>query len=173
MFTAWLLDFGKLFYLSFSTNIKILFWGIKCSRIWSSAQEYAVLVLSLNMVETFISMWPKWSVGNDLYHTPNWCRNTLKNHHRQKHPLSFHPRGWWNLHFHTQYAWECHFHPRWMKTHFNFAHCVTISLHPLFGWRKVGKKRWVKTGGRKCVDENSRVKMNGWIRGGKMFRSKL
>jgi len=40
---------------------------IRCFKIWSSAQDYAVLALFLNIVETFISDWPKWSGGNDLY----------------------------------------------------------------------------------------------------------
>ena len=39
------------------------------SRIWSSAQDHAVLVLLLNLVGVFISIWPPWSVGNVLYHS--------------------------------------------------------------------------------------------------------
>jgi len=35
-------------------------------KIWFSAQDDAVLVLLFNMVECFISAWPKWSDGNDL-----------------------------------------------------------------------------------------------------------
>jgi len=50
--------------------------------------------------------------------------------------------------------------------HFNFAYSVTISLHPLCGWKKVGEKRWVKTGGWKCVGENVWVKIAGWKRTG-------
>jgi len=46
--------------------------------------------------------------------------------------------------------------------HFDFAHGVTILLHPLFGWKKVVEKRYVKTDGSKCVGENRRVKMGGW-----------
>jgi len=38
------------------------------SRIWSSAQDHAVLVLLLNLVVFFIFTWPRWSGGNDLYH---------------------------------------------------------------------------------------------------------
>ena len=57
IFTAWLPDFRKLFYLSFSTNISNRFWRIKCSRIWSSAQDHAVLVLLLNIFELLISAW--------------------------------------------------------------------------------------------------------------------
>ena len=45
--------------------------------------------------------------------------------------------------------------------HFDFAHGVTILLHPLFGWKKVVEKRYVKTDGSKCVGENRRVKMGG------------
>ena len=44
-----------------------MFRRTKCSRIWFSAQNYAVLVLLLNSVESFISAWPKWSGGNVLY----------------------------------------------------------------------------------------------------------
>jgi len=43
----------------------------KCSKIWSSAQDYSVLVLFLNMVESFISVWPKWSILNDFYQSCN------------------------------------------------------------------------------------------------------
>jgi len=57
IFTAWSPDFRKVFYLSFSTNFSNRFWRIKCSRIWSSAQDDAVLVLFLNIVELFISTW--------------------------------------------------------------------------------------------------------------------
>jgi len=39
------------------------------SRIWSSAQDHAVLVLLLNLVVFSISTWPRWSGGNDLYHS--------------------------------------------------------------------------------------------------------
>jgi len=39
------------------------------SRIWSSAQDHAVLVLLQNLVSFFISIWPRRSGGNDLYHS--------------------------------------------------------------------------------------------------------
>jgi len=39
------------------------------SRIWSSTQDHAVLVLLLNLVGFFISTWPRWSGGNILYHS--------------------------------------------------------------------------------------------------------
>ena len=68
--------------------------------------------------------------------------------------------------FCRKYCWKCHFHPRWVKLHFNFAYGVTISLHPLCGWKKVGEKRWVKTGGWKCVGKNVWVKIAGWKRTG-------
>ena len=44
-----------------------LVWRIRWSKIWSSAQYYAVLVLLLNMVESFISARSYWSDGNNLY----------------------------------------------------------------------------------------------------------
>ena len=40
---------------------------ITCCNIWSSAQHYAVLDLLLNMIDSFISAWPKLSCGNNLY----------------------------------------------------------------------------------------------------------
>ena len=36
----------------------------------------------------------------------------------------------------------------------------------------MGENRWVKIRGWKCVGGNSRVKMNGWIRGGELFPKK-
>jgi len=39
------------------------------SWIWSSAQDHAVLVLSLNLVGFFISTRPRWSGRNVLYHS--------------------------------------------------------------------------------------------------------
>ena len=42
---------------------------ILCSRIWSSAQDCAVLVLFLNIVEWLISTRSIWSGGNVLYQT--------------------------------------------------------------------------------------------------------
>jgi len=39
------------------------------SRIRSSAQDHAVLVLSLNLVGVFISVWPRWSSENDFCHS--------------------------------------------------------------------------------------------------------
>jgi len=57
------------FYLSFSTNIKNHVPKIFILRIWSSAQDHTVLVLLLHLVGFFISIWPRWSVGNVLYHS--------------------------------------------------------------------------------------------------------
>ena len=37
------------------------------SRIWSSAQDHALLVLLLNLVGVFIPTWQNASGGNDLY----------------------------------------------------------------------------------------------------------
>jgi len=48
---------------------KIMFRRFLLSRIWSSAQDHAVLVLLLNLVGFFISTWPRWSGGNILYHS--------------------------------------------------------------------------------------------------------
>jgi len=45
MSTAWLPDFGKLFYVLVSTNIQNPFWRIKGFQIWSSAKDSAVLDL--------------------------------------------------------------------------------------------------------------------------------
>ena len=67
MFLYWCVYFTKVLYLSSSTNIQNLVPRILSCRIWSSAQEYAVLVLFLNIVESLISTWPKWSSGNVLY----------------------------------------------------------------------------------------------------------
>jgi len=58
-----------LFYKSFITNAEILcgrstWW---CSKIWSSAQDYVVLVLILNVVESFVFAWLTWAGGNDWY----------------------------------------------------------------------------------------------------------
>jgi len=39
------------------------------SRIWFPAQDHAVLVLLLNLVGFFISIWPCWSGENILYHS--------------------------------------------------------------------------------------------------------
>jgi len=49
--------------------LKIMFWRFLFSRIWSSSQDHAVLVLLLNLVGFFISTWPRWSGGNVLYHS--------------------------------------------------------------------------------------------------------
>jgi len=51
---------------------KIIFRRFLFSRIWSSAQDHALLVLLLNLVGFFISTRPRWSGGNDLYHS---CTN--------------------------------------------------------------------------------------------------
>jgi len=67
MFTAWLQDFRKLFYVSFSTNIQTLVQRIRCSSIWSSAHDYALLVLTLNPVNFLISTRCIWSEENILY----------------------------------------------------------------------------------------------------------
>jgi len=48
---------------------EIMFRRFLFSRIWSSAQDHALLVLSLNLVGFFISTRPRWSGGNDLYHS--------------------------------------------------------------------------------------------------------
>jgi len=48
---------------------KIMFRRFLFSRIWSSAQDHALLVLLLNLVGFFISSRPRWSGGNDLYHS--------------------------------------------------------------------------------------------------------
>ena len=68
MFPYWWIDFRKVFYLSFSTNMSNPVPGIFFSRIWSSAEYHVVLVLLLNLVGFFISTQPKWSGGNVLYH---------------------------------------------------------------------------------------------------------
>ena len=39
------------------------------SKIWSSAQDHALLDVLLNLVGLFISARPRWSCGNDLYHS--------------------------------------------------------------------------------------------------------
>jgi len=39
------------------------------SRIWSFAQDHALLDLLLNLVGLFIFSRPRWSCGNDLYHS--------------------------------------------------------------------------------------------------------
>jgi len=59
--------FWKIILLSVQYKCFNLVMRIRCSKIWSSAQDYAVLVVLLNMVESFISAWPKRSGGNDLY----------------------------------------------------------------------------------------------------------
>ena len=46
---------------------KIMFRRFIFSRIWSCAQDHALLVLLLNLVGFFISNRPRWSGGNDLY----------------------------------------------------------------------------------------------------------
>jgi len=42
-----------------------------------------------------------------------------------------------------------------------FAHGVTISLHPLFVWKKMVENWWVEIGGWKLVGENAWVKIGG------------
>jgi len=69
MFPYRLIDFRKVFYLSFSTNIQNPVLEILFSRIWSSAQDHAVLVLLLNLIGFFISTRSIWSGGDVLYHT--------------------------------------------------------------------------------------------------------
>jgi len=61
IFIAWLPDLRKLFYLSFSTNKQNRVRWIRCPRMWSSAQTCAVLVLSLNLNNFFISVQPFFS----------------------------------------------------------------------------------------------------------------
>jgi len=76
MFPYWWIDFRKVFYLSFSTNMSNPVPGIFFSRIWSSAEYHVVLVLLLNLVGFFISTQPKWSGGNVLYKwgtSPEWA----------------------------------------------------------------------------------------------------
>jgi len=46
---------------------KIIFRGFLFSRIWSSAQDYAVLGLLLNPVMFLISIWQNLSNRNNLY----------------------------------------------------------------------------------------------------------
>jgi len=46
---------------------KIMFRRFLFSRIWSSAQDHALLVLLLNLVGFFMSRWQNLPVGNDLY----------------------------------------------------------------------------------------------------------
>jgi len=48
---------------------KIMFRRFVFSRIWSSAQDHALLVLLLNLVGFFISTRPRWSGENNLYHS--------------------------------------------------------------------------------------------------------
>jgi len=48
---------------------KIMFRRFLFSRIWSSAQDHALLVLLLNLVVVFISSRPRWTGGNYLYHS--------------------------------------------------------------------------------------------------------
>jgi len=50
-------------------SLKIMFRRFLFSRIWSSAQDHAVLVLLLNIVGFFISTRPRCSGGNVLYHS--------------------------------------------------------------------------------------------------------
>jgi len=90
---------------------------IKCSRIRSSAQDYAVLGLLLNMVENFISAPPKWSCGHDLYH---WGTSSQRTNRRGR-PLNIGTRfirsgGYVHIFIHTfifvymnlyKYFWIC------------------------------------------------------------------
>ena len=48
---------------------KIIFRKFLFSRIWSSTQDRALLVLFLNLVGFFISRRPDWSLRNDSYHS--------------------------------------------------------------------------------------------------------
>jgi len=48
-------------------DIQNLVRRIGCSRIWSLAQDYVVLVLLFIPIGWFISTRPKWSCGNFLY----------------------------------------------------------------------------------------------------------
>jgi len=66
MLPYWYIDFTKVFDLLFNTNIQNPVPEIEFSRIWSSAQDYAVLGLLLNLVGFFISTRPSWSWGNIL-----------------------------------------------------------------------------------------------------------
>ena len=54
------------------------------SRIWSSAQDHAVLVLLLNLVGVFISTWQNLSGANDLY----WRCTSFEKAFRRGRPLN-------------------------------------------------------------------------------------
>ena len=58
---------GKYFTYHSVQIFKIMFWRFLFSRIWSSAQDHALLVLLLNLVGFFISTWQNLSAGNDFY----------------------------------------------------------------------------------------------------------
>ena len=74
----------KVFYLSFSTNIENPVRKISFSRIWSSTQDYEVLVLLLNPIGILISAWPISSDSKDLY----WRCTSNKKASRRGRPLN-------------------------------------------------------------------------------------
>jgi len=61
MFPYWCVYFTIFFFTDSSVQI------LSSYRIWSSAQEYALLGLFLDIVESLVSAWPKWSGVNILY----------------------------------------------------------------------------------------------------------
>jgi len=63
---------------------KIMLRRFSIPRIWSSAQDHALLVLLLNLVGFFISTRPRWSGGNDLYRS---C-TSFQGASRGGHPLN-------------------------------------------------------------------------------------
>ena len=77
--------YHKNVYLSFSVYLSFLFRRFLFSRIWTSAQDHAVLVLLLNIVGFFIYTWPRWSGANVLYHS---C-TTFEEASREGQPLNF------------------------------------------------------------------------------------
>jgi len=63
---------------------KIMFRRFLFSRIWSSAQKYAVLGVLLNPVVFLISTWQNLSGGNDLY----WRCTSFEKAVRRGQPLN-------------------------------------------------------------------------------------
>ena len=67
-----------------------MFWRFLFSRIWSSAQDHAVLVLLLSLVGFFISTWQNLSGGNDLY----WRCTSFEKAFRWGRPLNILHDSW-------------------------------------------------------------------------------